>query len=91
MIQTVAMMLTCHWSARHIQRYIDGDPAARLDPTQVRRLEAHLAQCERCAAVEADFRLLNRALARWSGHRLPDPATVGRMHAVVDQLVGGSR
>ena len=89
MIRNVASMLTCHWSARRIQRYLDADPSARLDPAEVRRLEAHLAQCDKCATLVSDYRHLNRALARWSGQRLPDRAAVERMHAVVGRLVEG--
>lgn len=91
MIQSIQLMLSCHWSARRIQRYLDADPSARLDQAEVRRLEAHLAQCERCAGLAQDYRLLGRALARWSGQRLPDRAAVHRMHALVDQLVEGQR
>ncbi len=87
MIRSLTMMLTCHWSARRIQRYLDADPSAPLDPAEVRRLEAHLAHCDKCATVANEYRHLNRALARWSGQRLPDPAAVQRMYAVVDRLV----
>ena len=87
MIRSLATMLTCHWSARRIQRYLDADPSAPLDPAEVRRLEAHLAQCDKCTALANDYRRLDRALARWSGQRLPDRAAVERMHAVVDQLL----
>ena len=41
MIKAVRTMLTCHWSARRIQRYLDADPAAQLDADEIRRLEAH--------------------------------------------------
>jgi hypothetical protein len=46
MMSAIATMLTCHWSARRIQRYLDSDPATPLEPGEVRRLEAHLATCE---------------------------------------------
>ena len=32
---TVRQMLTCHWSAQRIQRYLDADPAAPLTPGEV--------------------------------------------------------
>jgi anti-sigma factor RsiW len=85
------MLLTCHWSARRIQRYLDADPSAPLSPGEVRRLESHLARCDRCATLSQDYQYLNRALARFSGQRLPDRAAVERMHAVIDQLVQGRR
>ena len=91
MIRDLATMLTCHWSARRIQRYLDADPSARLDPAEVRRLEAHLAQCDKCTALANDYRHLNAALTRWSGQRLPDRAAVARMQAVVDRLMEDPR
>jgi hypothetical protein len=30
MMSSLLTMLTCHWSARRIQRYLDADPAALL-------------------------------------------------------------
>ena len=87
MISSVRMMLTCHWSARRIQRYLDQDPSATLARAQVRRLEDHLAVCEKCRQVAAEHQVLNRALARWSGQQLPDPGSLARLHAVLDRLV----
>lgn len=87
MISSLSRMLTCHWSARRIQRYLDADPSALLPPAQIRRLEAHLAICDKCTQVADEHRLLNRALSRWSGQRLPDQAAVARLHAVVDQII----
>lgn len=87
MISSIRMMLTCHWSARRIQRYLDQDPSAALAPAEVRRLEDHLAVCEKCAQVAAEHRVLNRALARWSRQQLPDPGSLARLHSVLDRLV----
>ena len=87
MISSIRMMLTCHWSARRIQRYLDHDPSAALAPGEVRRLEDHLAICEKCRQVAAEHQVLNRALARWSGQQLPDAGSLARLHAVMDRLV----
>jgi anti-sigma factor RsiW len=86
-ISSLRRMLTCHWSARRIQRYLDHDPSALLAPGEVRRLEEHLAICEKCTQVAAEHQALNRALARWSGQQPPDPASLARLHAAVDRLV----
>lgn len=88
MISSIRRMLTCHWSARRIQRYLDHDPSAALAPTEVKRLEDHLAICEKCTQVAAEHQVLNRALARWSGQRLPDPESLVRLHTVMDHLIG---
>ena len=87
MITSLPRMLTCHWSARRIQRYLDHDPSALLAPGEVRRLEEHLAICEKCTQLAAEHQGLSRALARWSGQQPPDPASLARLHAAVDRLV----
>ena len=87
MISAIRSMLTCHWAARRIQRYLDADPAAPLRPDEIRRLEAHLAMCERCSGLSEEYRGLSRALAEWSARRMPDPALVARMHRAVEQIL----
>ncbi len=72
-------MLTCHWSARRIQRYLDADPAAPLPPGEVSRLEEHLATCEKCTRVATEHRALHRALSVWSGGAVVDPRSVDRV------------
>ena len=87
MISTVRMMLSCHFTARRIQRYLDADPAAPLDPAEIGRLEAHLAECARCSAAADDFRAMRWAMLRLSRLVGPDPRAVDRLHQVVDRLV----
>lgn len=86
-MMSLRTMLTCRWSARRIQRYLDADPAAPLEPAEVRRLEAHLATCEKCSGRAAEYRGLSGALARWAQRTMPDPAAVSRLHAVAERLV----
>lgn len=87
MMSTLRQMLTCHWSARRIQRYLDRDEAAPLTVEEIRRLEHHLAECERCRAVAEDHRILSRAFTTWSTRHSPDPATVARLRRTVDTLL----
>jgi len=89
MIRTIRMMVMCHWSARRIQRYLDSDPAALLDDAEIRRLEAHLAECDKCRAATIEYRQIDSALSRWAARRMPDPDSVTHMHEVVDRLVRG--
>jgi anti-sigma factor RsiW len=86
-ISLIRTMLTCHWSARRIQRYLDHDPSAVLAPGEVRRLEEHLAICEKCTQVAAEHQALNRALSRWSGQQPPDLESLARLHEAMDRLV----
>ncbi len=78
MTGTLRQMLTCHWSARRIQRYLDADPAAQLTPGEIARLEGHLETCEKCTQVANEHRALHRALSLWSGGMEVDPQAVDR-------------
>jgi anti-sigma factor RsiW len=87
MISSISTMLTCHWSARRIQRYLDADPAALLDSAEVQHLEAHLATCEKCAAAAQEYRGVRRALLGWSQRRTPDPAIAARVLLAAERLM----
>jgi len=76
MTGTLRQMVTCHWSARRIQRYLDADPAARLTPGEISRLEGHLATCAKCTQLAAEHRALHRALSLWSSGTAVDPRSV---------------
>lgn len=89
MISMLRMMATCRWSGRRIQRYIDADPAAPLSPEELRRLEAHLAVCERCAAAATESRGIKVALARLADRRTPDPTRVARLRLQAQRLSHG--
>lgn len=87
MKQSLRQMITCHWSARRIQRYLDADPSAPLAPGEVARLEAHLAICDRCSQVAEEHRILHKALSRWSGAPVDDDAALVRLRLFVNSLV----
>ncbi len=87
MITALGRMLSCHFTAKRLQRYLDADPAAPLEPAEARRLEAHLAECDRCSSAAADFRSMRWAMLRLSRLVGPDPAAVQRLHRAVDQLL----
>jgi len=82
-------MLTCLWSMRRIQRYLDADPAARLTPGEISRLEEHLATCEKCTQVAAEHRALHRALSLWSGGSVVDPRSVDRVRGFLSTINDG--
>ena len=91
MIGVLRQMVTCHWTARRIHRYLDADPAAPLTPGEITRLEEHVAACETCSEVVRQHRVLHRALSLWSRRQPLDPASVDRMRVVVDDLIDGRR
>ncbi|MDJ0396133.1 zf-HC2 domain-containing protein [Rhodococcus sp. G-MC3] len=85
MIRAARMMLTCHWSARRIQRYLDADPAASDGPTDIRRLEAHLTVCETCRGAEQELQQISAAL---SVQTMPDQNSVEHVRDFLDRLTG---
>jgi anti-sigma factor RsiW len=89
MKQSLRQMITCHWSARRIQRYLDADPAAPLTPGEIARLEAHLAECERCTQVMEEHRMLHRALSLWPGARTADEQSVEKLRSFLGELTDG--
>lgn len=82
-------LVSCHWTARRMQRYLDADPAMPLTPGEITRLEEHVATCQKCREVMRQHRLLHRALSVWSGRRPVDPTSVERMRTVLDDLIDG--
>ncbi len=86
MKQSMRQMITCHWSARRIQRYLDADPSAPLTPGEIAKIEAHLAKCEKCTQTAEEHRALHRALSRWPGAPAPDPSSVDRLRSFVGHL-----
>lgn len=90
MTQSLRQMITCHWSARRIQRYLDADPAAPLTPGEITRLEAHLATCERCTQLSEEHKALHRALSMWPGAPTPDEESVQRLRSLLHELSDGS-
>jgi anti-sigma factor RsiW len=90
MKQSMRQMLTCHWSARRIQRYLDADPSAPLTLDEVARLEEHLSACEKCSRTAAEHRALHRALSTWPGRPLPDEQSVARVRAFLDRIADGT-
>ncbi len=86
MIGTLRQMLTCHWSARHVQRYLDADPAAPLKPEEITRLEEHLAICDKCTQLVAEYRALHRALSLWSRAEVVDRESVDRVREMLDTI-----
>jgi len=91
MIATVRRMVTCHWSARRLQRYLDADPSAPLTPGEVARLESHLAICDKCAQVASEHRGLRLVLSHWPSRSTGDPEAVARLRSFVTTLTTPER
>lgn len=82
-------MFTCRWAARRLHQYLDDDPSMPLRETEIRRLEEHLSECEKCSGLEGEFRGLSRLLGRFRATSEPDRATVARLHAQLAAITDG--
>lgn len=89
MITNIRMMITCHFTARRISRYLDADPSAPLTTGEIHRLEDHLTKCNRCQTAMSQYRSIAAALERRRLTRGPDEQAVMHMRDVVDRIVSG--
>jgi hypothetical protein len=87
MITSVKMMLARAWSARQIQRYLDGERGLPLTVDEVQRLERHLEVCRRCTTVLEDHLVLRRLLRGWSTRLEPDAAAIARVSRGLDRML----
>ena len=58
MITSLRRMVTCHWSARRIGRYLDHDPSAPLTPAEVKRLEDVVDQVDIFVTCTGNFNII---------------------------------
>lgn len=79
-------MVTCRWTRRRIQQYLDVDPSGPLTPAELARLEAHLEECDRCTQLTQEFRVMRGAFGRWAASSPPDPQAVHRLRVLVGTL-----
>ncbi|MCE0486847.1 zf-HC2 domain-containing protein [Ornithinimicrobium sediminis] len=91
MRSSLRQMVTCMWSARRLQRYLDADPSAPLTPGEIARIEEHLAVCAKCADSAYELHALHHALAGWSQRPEPDEASLTRLRGYLDELTGSPR
>lgn len=82
-------MTTCWWAARRLDRYLDADPSAPLDPADAARVEQHAATCRRCARDLAVRRRLREDLRAYDRHRPVDAAALERLGGVAVALRTG--
>lgn len=67
------------------------DPAAKLSETEITRVRAHLAECERCSANVADFTKMKSALHSLGDFKVPDEDSLNRLRSKIDQIASPTR
>ena len=75
----VPRLVACRWAARRLQRYLDRDPSGLLPDHDRRRLEAHLAMCDKCQGLAREYQHVAGLLSRLSASCEPDAETIHRI------------
>ncbi|MDO8732666.1 MAG: zf-HC2 domain-containing protein [Actinomycetota bacterium] len=71
--------VTCWWTARQLQRYLDADPNAMLGQERITLIERHLATCAQCATLTAEYQQLLALLHELGATRTPDERLVRQL------------
>lgn len=78
------MNRACEAFEHELSAYLDGE----LPPAERGRVEAHLAQCPRCAAELRELRRVGETLRRWETHEVRSAPSTGFRNRVL-RAVGG--
>lgn len=84
---SISQMRECRRTAKNLQRFLDRDPAAPLSDDDRRRVEAHLAECEKCRTLSAEYQALHASLRDLGSAMAPDDAAVDRVKAALDRAL----
>lgn len=78
-MKTRRSWVTCWWTARQLQRYLDADPSAVLGHERINLIEQHLATCARCTVLTSEYQRLLALLHELGAARMPDERLVSRL------------
>ena len=84
---SVRQILECRRTARNLQQFLDRDPAAPLSEDDMRRVQIHLGECEKCTELSKEYEALHRSLRRLGSSLAPEPATVDRVREAVERAL----
>ena len=79
-------MTTCWWAARRLDRFVDGDPSARLSSVEADRVARHASTCLRCSRALAERRQVREELRGLGRRRRTDAEALERLDAVAATL-----
>lgn len=89
LVKTRQRWVTCRWTARQLQRYLDADPSAKLDQQRITLVERHLATCARCTTLTAEYQHLLLLLHELGSAHAPEEHLVRQLqdhlHVVLAQ------
>lgn len=88
-VSNIGSLVTCWWTARRLQQYLDADLSMPMTHAQIQRLEEHLAECEKCASLTSEYRELAALLEHFSAALTPDPLLVRKIKTRLATIVDG--
>jgi len=84
---SIGQLMECRRTARNLQRFLDRDPSAPLSDEDRRRVEVHLAECEKCAALSEEYQVLHRSLEVLGATMEPEPEAVDRVRLALQKAL----
>lgn len=79
LIHQLHQLRECRRTARNLQRFLDRDPCAPLSDEDRRRVQVHLAECEKCATLSFEYQALHTSLQQLGAAMAPEPEVVDRI------------
>jgi hypothetical protein len=84
-MMNLVVAMRCKINSHRLSRYLDRDPAAPLNVSEIRKIKAHIAECEKCTAVIHDFTAMKSAM-RWLGaNQPPNELGIERLRQSLDK------
>lgn len=78
-MMNLVVAMRCKINSRRLSRYIDRDFSAPLSESEILKVEAHLAECEKCTAAVQELTKMKSTL-RWLGAlQIPDESSIERL------------
>lgn len=84
---SIHQLRECRRTARNLQHFLDRDPSAPLSDADRRRVEVHLAECEKCSTLSFEYRALHASLQELGSAMAPEPEVVDRVKAALDRAL----
>lgn len=84
---SIVQMRECRRTAKNLQRFLDRDPSAPLSNEDRRRVEIHLAECEKCSALSEEYQVLHQTLQHLGASMEPDPEAVDRVRLALERAL----
>jgi anti-sigma factor RsiW len=86
-MMSIGQILECRRTARNLQRFLDRDPSMPLSEDDRVRVQLHLAECEKCAAISEEYQMLHRSLKHLSTTMEPPPESIERVRVAVHKVL----